>query len=204
MPPSLRKACHACANAKRRCVPQLPQCSRCRDRGLVCTYDLEPVTNHATVPDVADHPAAPVHPLARDLESPAFFDSVLAAHRAVVESYSPHGNKTLPVMANPETLVLVAERFLRPIPHLTFQRQTTPYVHAQVLKAGDLLRLDMSTEPAALDELLGKLASLDIHKLDFPPFLAAFHALVAVFLVLTLDPSRGQAVPPGLLEIWPV
>lgn len=45
MPQSLRKACHACTQAKRRCVPQLPSCERCAKKQILCVYDLEPVTN---------------------------------------------------------------------------------------------------------------------------------------------------------------
>lgn len=45
MPPqSLRKACHACTRAKRRCTPQLPSCDRCAKKSIPCVYDLEPVS----------------------------------------------------------------------------------------------------------------------------------------------------------------
>jgi hypothetical protein len=33
-----RKACFACANAKRRCDKQLPECQRCLDRDIDCAY----------------------------------------------------------------------------------------------------------------------------------------------------------------------
>lgn len=44
---SLRKACHSCTASKRKCVVQLPKCIRCAQKGLPCTYDLEPLNNVA-------------------------------------------------------------------------------------------------------------------------------------------------------------
>ncbi|KAL4810701.1 hypothetical protein BDV18DRAFT_645 [Aspergillus unguis] len=41
---SLRKACSNCTASKRKCVVQLPKCIRCAQRGLDCTYDLEPLS----------------------------------------------------------------------------------------------------------------------------------------------------------------
>ncbi|KAJ0422393.1 hypothetical protein BJY00DRAFT_73995 [Aspergillus carlsbadensis] len=46
----LRKACQNCTLSKRKCVVQLPRCTRCVERGLECTYDLEPL-KAATVQD---------------------------------------------------------------------------------------------------------------------------------------------------------
>lgn len=39
---TLRKSCHGCAKSKRHCTVQLPSCARCVQRGLTCTYDLQP------------------------------------------------------------------------------------------------------------------------------------------------------------------
>ncbi|RDW75409.1 hypothetical protein BP6252_06551 [Coleophoma cylindrospora] len=40
---ALRKACRNCTTSKRKCVVQLPKCTRCAQKGLGCTYDLEPL-----------------------------------------------------------------------------------------------------------------------------------------------------------------
>ncbi|OJJ04067.1 hypothetical protein ASPVEDRAFT_85480 [Aspergillus versicolor CBS 583.65] len=40
---TLRKACRHCTTSKRKCVVQLPKCTRCAQRGLECLYDLEPL-----------------------------------------------------------------------------------------------------------------------------------------------------------------
>lgn len=42
-PTTLRKACHHCIAAKRRCIVNLPRCARCSKKGLQCSYDLEPL-----------------------------------------------------------------------------------------------------------------------------------------------------------------
>ncbi|TVY26488.1 NmrA-like family domain-containing protein [Lachnellula hyalina] len=41
---TLRKACGNCTASKRKCIIQLPQCTRCTQKGLECRYDLEPLS----------------------------------------------------------------------------------------------------------------------------------------------------------------
>lgn len=38
---TLRKSCRNCTVSKRKCVVQLPRCTRCSQKALECTYDLE-------------------------------------------------------------------------------------------------------------------------------------------------------------------
>lgn len=45
---TLRKACRNCTTSKRKCVVQLPKCTRCAQRGLECVYDLEPLSASVT------------------------------------------------------------------------------------------------------------------------------------------------------------
>ncbi|KAI1083663.1 hypothetical protein F5B20DRAFT_527934 [Whalleya microplaca] len=40
---SRQKSCVPCAKAKRRCVPETPQCSRCANRGVRCYYKNQPL-----------------------------------------------------------------------------------------------------------------------------------------------------------------
>ncbi|KAL2821433.1 hypothetical protein BDW59DRAFT_181201 [Aspergillus cavernicola] len=47
---TLRKACRNCTVSKRKCVVQLPNCTRCAQRGLECIYELEPLNTPATQP----------------------------------------------------------------------------------------------------------------------------------------------------------
>ncbi|OAP65497.1 hypothetical protein AYL99_01469 [Fonsecaea erecta] len=214
MAPSLRKSCDACFAAKRRCLPQLPQCARCFEKRLNCTYALEPVTNLETDSSRQPHPATqkPWEPV-----PPIIFDSVASAHEAAVRSYSSQGSQTLPVMANPETLMLVVERHLRPIPGLTFQQRTTPYIHSQVLLASqpnpaslDLPDVDdsgttLAPSSAFLQRAQQHLLLLNIERLTFTEFLSAFHNLAAILLslILSFDHSSPEAqLPPTLLDLW--
>ncbi|KIY03240.1 uncharacterized protein Z520_01707 [Fonsecaea multimorphosa CBS 102226] len=214
MPPSLRKACHACTTAKRRCVPQLPQCARCAEKGLRCTYDLEPVTNLETDSSRQPHTTtqSPWEPLPSII-----FDSVASAHEAAVRSYSSEGYEMLPVMANQDTVMLVVERHLGPIPLLTFQQRTTPYIHRQVLlatklKSASLVLGDvdgsgrtLGLNSAFLEGAQQHLLSLEIEQLTFTEFLGAFHMLAAILLSLILSFGRSSPnaqLPPILLDLW--
>ena len=216
MPPSLRKACYACAAAKRRCIPELPQCSRCAERELECTYDLEPVTNNESQPSV--RPAHNVRTVFQCAWKPLpliIFDSVASAHQAAVEAYTGLRFENLPVMASDETLAIVVECFLKPIPMLTFQHRSTPYVHSMILSAGVCIHprpARLGAEPEALlnakfiKRAQHKLISMDFQSLSFVEFLAAFHTLVALILTLALrttPQSHKPALPAGLQDLWP-
>lgn len=218
MPASLRKACHACAASKRRCIPQLPQCERCAERGLHCTYDLEPVTN--TELQTCHHVAADsrvVFPQAWEPTPAAIFDSVASAHQAAIESYASPGSENLPVMANPETLQLVTEHYLRPMLQLTWQQKTTPFVHSQVLRAAGQVSEHLipsgiagaQTPPnfLALKEMQRQLLLLDIHSLSFTEFMAAFHVLISVLFDLVLNPDKSSSqhtLPQDLVGAWQI
>ncbi|EXJ94781.1 hypothetical protein A1O1_03179 [Capronia coronata CBS 617.96] len=205
MPPSLRKACHACTASKRRCRPQLPKCSRCLERGLDCTYDLEPVSNLTTTG--TDHILPAQHPVRQVLPT-RLYDSVAAAHADAIRSYTPQGydlQKGVQVMANPETFELT-KLHLRRIPLLTFQHRSTLYVHAQVLSAGEGLSAiplvaARSDPPSRADSTSGivptekrRLLSLNVRDLTFTQFMAVFHELIAIVLASYLDKSQTDVV----------
>ncbi|KAL4955510.1 hypothetical protein BDW69DRAFT_117061 [Aspergillus filifer] len=59
---SLRKACRNCTASKRKCIVQLPKCTRCAQKGLDCKYDLEPVGAPPSQPSLSsNHAWNPVH-----------------------------------------------------------------------------------------------------------------------------------------------
>jgi hypothetical protein len=132
------------------------------------------------------------------------FDSVASAHKAAVESFSPDRIENLPLMANPETLFLVAERHLKPIIEMTLQRRTTPYVHGQILLATPgPLQSELWPDPTFLKTLQHRVISLDVELLSFTEFLAAFHNLVALLLALILQWSpKHSTLPTVLLNLW--
>lgn len=53
-PSSLRKSCHNCTTAKRRCIIRFPHCERCSKKGLICRYDLEPLLSTAVSTQTLD------------------------------------------------------------------------------------------------------------------------------------------------------
>jgi hypothetical protein len=144
------------------------------------------------------------------------FDSAAAAHKAAVEYFTPlRYERDLPVMANPGLLALVTERFLKDIPRLTFQQQSTIYVHRQILLAGNRWQasnMDLGPTddwpqpvlgPTFLDKVQRQLLSLDVESSTFEDFLAAFHVLVAVLLARTLDAYQNRREIPHLLrDLW--
>ncbi|KAI1610013.1 hypothetical protein EDD36DRAFT_445322 [Exophiala viscosa] len=200
MPPSLRKACHACTKAKRRCRPELPKCSRCLEKGLDCTYDLEPVTNTETN---INSPAPSREHLVRQPLPAVIYDSIASAHAAAIQSYAQNGldqPQTLPAVSTPEPFALAFEQLSR-IPLSTFQHQSTPFVHAQVLTSSRTKPLSQSEEAsiaqAALADFVQKkqplILDLDINNISYKTFLASFHELMALLLYSALAKACGQA-----------
>ena len=183
MPQSLRKACHACTEAKRRCTPQLPKCPRCLEKGLACTYDLEPVSNHSAMTSKS-FPVEEYGPAERPLDR--VFHSVASAHFASMQSYGPNGfdlKDGLLMISNLETFSLALEHF-RPIPVRTVRHQSTPFVHARILSACGPESLapfpemvDRLSEGDVFSHLLRvekpRLLTIDIHDLTFTEFLQA-------------------------------
>ena len=118
-------------------------------------------------------------------------------------------------MANSETLSIVTEYHLKPILMATFQRKTTPFIHAQMLSAGS--RITASSAKPEVDtgsqlsshflyEAQRQLVSLDLGRLTFTEFLASFHELVAILLswmLHVMQPSNHPRIPETLLDLWP-
>lgn len=201
MPTSLRKACHACTRAKRRCRPELPKCPRCLEKGLDCTYDLEPLTK--IEPETRDPQPLPVQDhLVRQPLPPLVYDSIASAHAAAVQSYSQNGlrpREQLPAVSTPEPFALAFEQ-LNQIPICTFRHQSTPFVHAQVLASSETKPLspikDASVDQDALADFLAMkqrhVLELDITKIPYKIFLASFHELMALLLYSALGKVRGK------------
>ncbi|RVX75359.1 hypothetical protein B0A52_00712 [Exophiala mesophila] len=180
MPPSLRKACHACTAAKRRCIPRLPNCPRCAERGLLCQYDLEPVNSD------------PRH--REKLAVPRVFDSIEAAHLHAISTYKASGEfvNGIPLMGNEETFA-IAIGHLAQIPALTFQSRSSLFVHKNVFSLAILPTLESSaTTSLSTKQLLmeqDRLLSLDVHELSFVEFLGNLHRLIAIILSYALKPN---------------
>lgn len=128
----------------------------------------------------------------------------------------------VPLMGNPETLMLVMDHLLQ-IPVLTFRGQTSAFAHAQILanvkwtEGTPLVKSDEgSIEPATismseLEHKIQRLLSLDIHGLEFTKFLAMINVLIAVIFALVFRAQSSGAngadsallvSVAGLLPLW--
>jgi len=197
MPQSLRKACHACTSAKRRCIPQLPKCPRCVEKELACAYDLEPVSSYLAIAR-KPLPVKAYKSANRPLD--LVFPSVASAHLASMRSFGLNGFDSkdgLPMIANSETFSL-ALRHLRRIPLCTVRHQSTPFAHARIFSACRRESLpslregvDDTSESAIFQQLLQAekpfLLSVDVQSLTFTEFLGSFNKLIAVILGLFLS-----------------
>jgi len=223
MPLTLRKACHACSTAKRRCTPQLPQCPRCLKKGIACSYDLEPVA-HATEEVTRQADTATPLSVALEAKPPHIFDSIESAHQHAISGFGTNGLKMheTPLMANPETFSLVLEHLVQ-IPVLTFQGQTSPFAHSQILALDECSRKYQSlpsNDPSPksnntfssnqLESQTQHLLALDIHTIPFTTFLSKLHTLIAVIFAAMFQslqtgsspdfPKLGAAI--NLLSLW--
>ncbi|KAK5446371.1 hypothetical protein LTS15_009710 [Exophiala xenobiotica] len=203
MPAPLRKACHACRKAKRPCVSELPKCPRCFEKGLECTYDLEPVADKdRRGPDPPPH-----RQLVREPFPSVVYDSIQAAHADAIKNYTTDGfdpNYSLPAVSSPEPFALAFEQ-LNEIPFATFQLRSTPFIHSQILSSkwqGSMdhepqTRESQLTSTAGLFKFMEneqrRLLALDIESLPFSDFLANFHRLMAILVASMLNKVRGQA-----------
>jgi hypothetical protein len=59
--PTLTKSCQACVIAKRKCSRTLPQCQRCKDKGIICKYRNQPFStdNNSTTWFLGSHSDGP-------------------------------------------------------------------------------------------------------------------------------------------------
>ncbi|KAH8600054.1 hypothetical protein B0O99DRAFT_611649 [Bisporella sp. PMI_857] len=140
MPPSLRKSCHACTAAKRKCQPQLPKCARCLKNGIPCAYDLEPLAQVSLSPEEQPITTPLSEGRLASTEIPAHanyavFNDVTAAHRAAAEALQQH-NQGLPApelrMVPDEAMLLWFVSELAQMLDRIQQGQSSPFVHARL------------------------------------------------------------------------
>ncbi|KAH8812976.1 hypothetical protein F5884DRAFT_856265 [Xylogone sp. PMI_703] len=141
---SLRKACHACTQAKRKCQPQLPKCSRCLKSGIECNYDLEPLS--ICDPNLIETYLEKQDPTVL-IPTYHVFNSVESAHQAVMKAFNDQFSSHPPPevrMAGDKDIVEWAISQLRKIPDLIAGNKSSPFLHRQVLQSteGAMARID--------------------------------------------------------------
>lgn len=230
MPPSLRKACHACIIAKRRCQPQLPQCSRCFKAGIACTYDLEPLTHVSSssnppLESSSSRDDLPIPPSLLSQPSYSVFDTVASAHQAAIKSHQLQNQG----VATPELRMVAEEDILnwsvsqlKQIPEAILQNCTSPFVHAQLYSNGAdstsrmdlILELHETASAGAYGEVirpsqnihLQNLANVNIKGLPLNDVLIYIHELALYVIIYTCNQlpsyysSEAQQYLPLLME----
>lgn len=221
MPTSLRRACHACIVAKRRCQPQLPQCSRCLEKSIPCTYDLEPLAEASPFIQPASQGFKPHD----DQQTPsqhhqqssfAIFDNAASAQQAAIRGMQLESQGVTP----PELRMVAADQELIPwfvgqimqIPDVIIRNKSSPFVHAQLYQEDadslarmqHISRLYKSTSRTSAEEVillpsknvqLQQLTSIDIRHLPPSGILKAVHEL-ALYLTIYLGnnlPARYES-----------
>ena len=144
---SLRKSCEACVKAKRRCDAQLPHCSRCFNKALLCVYDNQPLTNqdensfsHASAATaICDRRLATL-----DLSDDFHFILSPFAHaprltRSTHELrlwntecllYGP-ALTSIPLQSDASTVQYLVKQ-LKEIPFMFARQRSTPFIHSQI------------------------------------------------------------------------
>lgn len=135
MPRSLRKSCHACTHAKRRCQPQLPKCARCLKNGLECRYDLEPLGRSDSPIEPPSRVYAEEHNVAPSRPVYYIFHDVGAAQQAAIEAFKENSAvgtaAEIRITGSEEGLRWALSQF-RDIPVLISQNKPSPFMHPQV------------------------------------------------------------------------
>ncbi|KAL2847236.1 hypothetical protein BJY01DRAFT_212740 [Aspergillus pseudoustus] len=190
----LRKACQNCTTSKRKCVVQLPKCTRCAQRGLECTYDLEPLK----VPIVQT----------RKLPNMAFNNSLVCdgAGYCVIRSVNLHPPNIDPAICgtgNEDNLELMRLGY-QSVPELLLSGRPALFVHPKLQLHGECnyLAAVMKARPDNLNyELFEHLAQLDVKQIPIIESLTGLQALLVfgsfLFPIQRLDP---QAFLPIIYE----
>lgn len=145
MPASLRKACHACTKAKRRCIPQLPACDRCQRLSLKCVYDLEPVqdVSFSEGPSSRDDERTATPPT----RTPVVYSSLRDARDAAVAAFEG-GASALDPEAHPlmmaDDVVGYVARFFKDVSEDCTRGKPSPYVHFDVVETARRCLTDRS------------------------------------------------------------
>ncbi|SPO06617.1 uncharacterized protein DNG_09307 [Cephalotrichum gorgonifer] len=192
---TLRKACRSCTSSKRKCIVQLPKCTRCAQKGLECTYDLEPLrTASASPPDEAyAHKFNPSNG-----PDPGY--CVMKTVRT-----RPYIDPEICDPGNADVLGLIRQGFLT-VPGLVRAGDPSTFVHPKLqLHAGydHFAALIRETGKIGMSlEGLAGLIQLDIRSAPVPEVLTALQALLIYLATFLYSPDPyGRSVAEGCLVV---
>ncbi|KAL4923094.1 Zn(II)2Cys6 transcription factor domain-containing protein [Aspergillus undulatus] len=175
---SLRKACRNCTASKRKCVVQLPKCTRCAQRGLECMYDLEPLGLPAAQPKMSSN-----HEW-----NPAFYNSPGYCLLKNVETRPSYIDPAVCEPGHEGTLELVRLGY-QSVPDLVKSGKPATFVHPKLHLHGDYNHFDdvMETRNGVNYESFRRLIELDLNVIPIKEALTALQALLIYLSTSLLD-----------------
>ncbi|KUJ06574.1 uncharacterized protein LY89DRAFT_405987 [Mollisia scopiformis] len=183
---TLRKACRNCTLYKRKCIVQLPKCIRCAQRGLECSYDLEPIITPTTqlqeLPHFLFNPSncdSPGYCIMKTLKfRPSFIDPTICrpGHRDAIEA--------------------LRWGYL-PVTGLLRAGKPAIFVHPKLQMHSDcdyLAALGEIGESGASHESFEVLLQLNVTKVPIKEALVALQALIVYLSTFVFPGSPGQQI----------
>lgn len=165
---TLRKACRNCTTSKRKCVVQLPKCTRCAQRGLECLYDLEPLS--LSVTQSGKQPKLPWSSSA--INTPAY---------CVIGRVSElsHIDPSICPVGNPNALKFVHLGY-QPVLDLLKSGRPAVFIHPRLQMHHNCFRFDAlrDIENGVTLESFKRLIELDINVVPIMEVLAALQSLL--------------------------
>ncbi|RDW93599.1 Zn(II)2Cys6 transcription factor domain-containing protein [Aspergillus mulundensis] len=188
---SLRKACRNCTASKRKCVIQVPKCTRCAQRGLQCTYDLEPLS--APVAQLRETPQLSWNPSAS--EAPGY---------CLIRRVETRPSNIDPAICSPghESALEVLRLGYQSIPSQLRSGKPALFVHSKLQLHGNRNHLDpLVKSKTGIDyEDFMRLVGLNIEALPIKEALTALQALTVHLATLALDGRNVQGFLDLLVE----
>ncbi|KAL4871540.1 hypothetical protein BDV12DRAFT_23671 [Aspergillus spectabilis] len=188
----LRKACRNCTASKRKCVVQLPKCTRCAQRGLECMYELEPLNapiaqqkppNFSWNPTVCDTPGY-----------------------CLMKSVGKRPSNVDPAICGPghQDALEVFRLGFQPVPDLVRAGKPALFVHPKLQLHGDYNHFAdfVESRRGISYESFRRLTELDINVVPVKEALTALQTLLIHLATFGLDGQVDIADYITLLSEW--
>jgi hypothetical protein len=188
---TLRKSCRACSSSKRHCTVQLPSCARCVQKGLTCTYDLQPLSGA----DSEDKCSASL------LLTGIGFDTTGYCLLNRAEAYNKHfGNGVDPSFCPPghkEAQEIIQQCFMH-VPEMVTSLRPATFIHPKLQIKADRSYLSLIRSPVDVN--------IDISAVSLEEGLTALQTLLVFTapLLVSEQPVKQEGAEPWLrvAEIW--
>jgi hypothetical protein len=182
----LRKACRRCTTSKRKCVVQLPKCTRCAQKGFECKYDL-------------DHLNAPVS------SQPSGYDTPGYCVIKTIESLTLNVDPAICAPGHEDALQTIRLGY-HSVPNLVRAGKPAIFVHPDLQLDGSYDHFAAFENGSMSYEKLEHLTQIDVKTLPVKDALSAHQALLvylATFLFSSEEAEQTSAESfLGLLSEW--